>query len=257
MKLHILSDLHNEFSTFVPPDTDADVVILAGDIGVGATGMTWAKQYVTKPTIYVAGNHEYYNGNIESDLVRFRGAAEELGIHFLDCTTMVLGGVRFIGATMWTNFRLETRSDKEVALAMRAAHSAMNDFRKIELGTGLLKPIDTVALFEHAVTFISNELAKPFEGKTVVVTHHSPSSRSVHARYKRDPINGAFSSDVEYLMEAPNAPTLWIHGHTHDSFDYVVGGCTRVVANPRGYTSRYSADDQENEFFNPSLVIEI
>ena len=26
---------------------------------------------------------------------------------------------------------------------------------------------------------------------------------------------------------------LWIHGHTHDSFDYVVNG-TRVVCNPRG-----------------------
>jgi len=257
MKLHILSDLHNEFSTFVPPDTDADVVVLAGDIGVGTTGMTWAKQYVDKPTIYLAGNHEYYNGNIESDLVRFRAAAVELGIHFLDCTTLVLGGVRFIGATMWTDFRLGTRSDQEVAMAMKAAHRALNDFKAIEIGKRRFQPPDAVALFEQAVAFIASELAKPFDGKTVVVTHHSPSPQSVHPRYIGDAINGAFSSDLEYLMQAPNAPALWIHGHTHDSFDYVVDGCTRVVANPRGYTSRYGASGQENEFFNPGLIIEV
>jgi len=35
MKLHILNDLHNEFEDFEPPATDADVVVLTGDIGVG------------------------------------------------------------------------------------------------------------------------------------------------------------------------------------------------------------------------------
>ena len=260
MKLHILSDLHNEFSPFIPPDTDADVVILAGDIGVGTAGMTWAEHFIEKPTIYVAGNHEYYSGDIESDPARFRATAAELGIHFLDCATQVLDDVRFIGATLWTNFELGTSSDREVERAMRAAHRAMNDFRTIALGARRFQPLDAVALFEQAVAFIAGELAKPFDGKTVVVTHHSPSPKSVHPRFKGDAINGAFSSDLEYLMQRPNAPVLWIHGHTHDSFDYVVGGRTRVVANPRGYTSWHhtgDSSDQENALFNPGLVIAV
>ena len=111
--------------------------------------------------------------------------------------------------------------------------------------------------FGLASSFIAAALADPFDGTTVVITHHTPSPKSVHPRYAGDALNAAFSSNLEHLMIGSKAPALWIHGHTHDSYDYVVNGCTRVVANPRGYTGRYGAVGQENALFNPGLVIEV
>jgi hypothetical protein len=45
--------------------------------------------------------------------------------------------------------------------------------------------------------------------------------------------------------------SLWTHGHTHESFDYVVNG-TRVVCNPRGY-----APMELNAAFDPVLTINL
>ena len=42
MKIRILSDLHLEFQDWTPPESDADVVVLAGDIHVGTRGIDWA-----------------------------------------------------------------------------------------------------------------------------------------------------------------------------------------------------------------------
>jgi len=256
MKIYLLSDLHIECSDFVPPPTSADVVILAGDIGLGTTGMTWAKRHFLTPVIYIAGNHEFYASDIDQEPVRFRAAAAELGIHFLDCTTVELHGVRFIGATMWTDYRLDTKNEREVAMAMRHAARSMADFYDIAKGDARFRPADALGLHQKAVAFIEAELSKPFDGKTVVVTHHSPSPQSVHPKYQGDLINGSFSSDLEHLMLGSAAPTLWVHGHTHNSFDYVVNGHTRVVTNPRGYARRYDTG-QENDFFNPGLVIDL
>jgi hypothetical protein len=86
----------------------------------------------------------------------------------------------------------------------------------------------------------------------VVITHHAPSRRSVHPRFASSLLNAAFVSDAERFLGGDRVQ-LWIHGHTHDSFDYVVDG-TRVVCNPRGY-----AKDgvNENHRFDPHLMIEV
>lgn len=96
MKLHIVSDLHTEFADFTPPDTDADVVVLAGDIGVGTAGVEWAaRRFRRTPVLYVPGNHEYHDHDIRigDDL---RAAAPD-HIHVLDTDALELGGVRFLG----------------------------------------------------------------------------------------------------------------------------------------------------------------
>ncbi len=92
--------------------------------------------------------------------------------------------------------------------------------------------------------------AQPFDGKTVVVTHHAPSPRSVHPRYAQDLLTPAFASDLEGLMDASRV-ALWIHGHTYEAFDYRVHG-TRIVCNPRGY-----APDQLSEGFRADLVARV
>ncbi|MFN5542972.1 MAG: metallophosphoesterase [Betaproteobacteria bacterium] len=257
MKLHILSDLHNEFSKFVPPKTEADVVVLAGDIDNHRSGVYWAAETFDKPVIYIAGNHEFYWDNTKSLPAELRAAAEGTNVQVLDNNVTVIDGVRFIGSTLWTDFKLGSSNNWEIEESKYNAANMMNDFNLVSYGGRRLLPRDTQAFFSDAVSFIERELATPFDGKTVVVTHHAPSPKSIHARFKGNPINAAFCSDLERLMQGQNAPALWIHGHTHDAFDYVVNGCTRVVANPRGYTSRHVSAGQENEFFEAGLVVEV
>ena len=70
----------------------------------------------------------------------------------------------------------------------------------------------------------------PFDGRTVVVTHHGVAPLSIHPRYGDERVNAAFASDLRHMLDLAD---LWIHGHVHDSFDYRVGDA-RIIANPRG-----------------------
>jgi predicted phosphodiesterase len=105
MKLHILSDIHIEFAPFQIPETDADVIITAGDIGVGLEGVLWAKeQYKNKPVIYVPGNHEYYQHDIS--LIDQLKASSTENVRILDNEMCIIDDVRFLCATLWTDFAL-------------------------------------------------------------------------------------------------------------------------------------------------------
>ncbi|MEW8692247.1 MAG: hypothetical protein AB2535_14320 [Candidatus Thiodiazotropha endolucinida] len=105
-------------------------------------------------------------------------------------------------------------------------------------------------MHEASRDWLAIMLAEPFDGRTVVVTHHAPSSQSVHPRYARDLLTPAFASNMENLMDS-NRAALWIHGHTHDSFDYEIYE-TRVVCNPRGYSP-----EALNPDFRPDCVVDI
>ena len=112
-------------------------------------------------------------------------------------------------------------------------------------------PEECVRRFDAHAAWLDARLAAPHAGPTVVITHHAPSPRSIHPRFAGSPLNGCFVSDASRLLDG--RATLWIHGHTHDSFDYVTGD-TRVVCNPRGYVIDGVA---ENPRFDPGLVIEV
>jgi hypothetical protein len=159
--------------------------------------------------------------------------------------------VRFFGTTLWTDFMLFGEGEKRTA-AMQAAHRFMRDFRRIRLGESPFTPEASAALFARHAAWLAAGLAQPHAGPTVVITHHAPSRKSIHRRFADSPINACFVSDAEYLIDGRRAG-LWIHGHTHDSFDYVVNG-TRVLCNPRGY-----AKDgvNENSLFDANLSVEV
>ena len=79
------------------------------------------------------------------------------------------------------------------------------------------------------------------------------SDLSVKPRYEHDyHMNGAYRSNLEDFIVARPQIKLWIHGHTHHEFDYMVGD-TRVVCNPRGYVG-YERDSQEIEPYFPQVV---
>ena len=247
MKLHILNDLHIEFEDFAPPVTDADVVILAGDIGVGMEGLRWAEaRFPDRPVIYVPGNHEFYHHDIA--LIEELKAQVSDQIHVLNDDQVIIDGVRFLGSILWTDFALFGEADK--FFAMQQALQQMTDFSIIQNGDQRFTPEDAIRLHTASRDWLAAMLADPFDGRTVVVTHHAPSSQSVLPRYANDLLTPAFASNLENLMDG-DRPTLWVHGHMHDAFDYEVYG-TRVVCNPRGYNpTALNAD------FQPDLVMEI
>lgn len=171
---------------------------------------------------------------------------------------LVLQGARILGCTLWTDYRLQaTQSDRDQMMA--EAEARLNDHRLIRAQGGSFSTHHALAEHERSRTWLAQRLAEPHNGKTLVVTHHGPSRHSVHPRYGRDPLNGAFVSDLDEQVAQAD---LWVHGHVHDSFDYRVSGC-RVVANPRGYArNRHVAESAsglvfENPGFVPACVIEL
>ena len=245
MKLHVLSDLHTEFADFSPPDTDADIVILAGDIGVGLGGIEWAAHhYPRAPVIYVPGNHEFYDHDIGlTDELKSTAAAN---IHVLNDDKLELHGIRFLGSTLWTDFNLYGAA--QAWFARRRAKRLMEDFTSIRNGGRPFTPEDSVELHESSKVWLVAELEKGFEGPTVVVTHHLPASTSVAKQYANDSLNPAFASRLEDVIEKYR-PELWIHGHTHVPCDYELFD-TRVVCNPGGYPG----ENRRSEFKDDLVV---
>jgi predicted phosphodiesterase len=253
MKLNVLSDLHLSCGTMERPRNDADVVVLAGDIARPAEAVAWALDF-DKPVLYVAGNHEFYGGSIGGTVSELRRLCAGSHVHVLDDDEVVIDGVRFLGSTLWTDFMLFGDGEARGA-AMAAARRFMRDFARIRLGDAmdaLFTPDDSAARFQRHADWLDRQLAIAHDGPTVVITHHAPSRHSIHPRFAGSLLNACFVSDAERLFGARRAQ-LWIHGHTHDTFDYVVNG-TRVVCNPRGYAK---ADTNENSRFDADLIIEV
>ncbi|MEE8428449.1 MAG: metallophosphoesterase [Gammaproteobacteria bacterium] len=247
MRLHILNDLHVEFGEFCPPETDAHVAVLAGDIGVGKEGLDWAKEhFLDKPVIYVPGNHEFYHHDITLIDELKTGAPDN--IHVLNNDMIEIDGVRFLGSVLWTDFALFGETEKW--FSVQRAQWGMNDFAIIRNNGRLFSPDDSIQLHEVSRAWLARALAEPYAGKTVVVTHHAPSPQSVPPRFAKDLLTPAFASNLEGLM-GQDRVNLWIHGHTHDAFDYVVYG-TRVVCNPRGYMPHELTRE-----FKPDFAVEI
>ncbi|MBV6273567.1 metallophosphoesterase family protein [Alcaligenaceae bacterium CGII-47] len=248
MRLHIISDLHLSVHGMSVPPLRADLSILAGDIARPAAAMQWAAT-LGRPVLYVPGNHEFYGGSIPETRQRLAQEAHLHGIHLLDQAQIVLNGVRFLGTTLWTDFQLFGAAQADAAKTQAAAF--MRDFSVIRNAAGqIFTPEDAIALFKEQAAWLDNALDEPFDGPTVVITHHAPALRSVHPRYADSLVSAGFASDCTALM---GRASLWIHGHMHDSSDYSIRG-TRVICNPRGY----SKDGvNENTAFDPAFRIDI
>lgn len=250
MKIRVLSDLHLEFQSWTPPDADADVIVLAGDIHSGTRGVEWARrQFPLLPILYVPGNHEFYGRELQETLSDLQKAGRRFGVDVLHGRGVAIGGVRFLGATLWTDFALHGSDPQAVQRAMSDAKYGMSDFSVIRHGLGLLRPEHARALHLEQVSWLRERLGDEFPGPTVVITHHLPHARSIHRKYHGSSLNPSFASDLSRLMGPPIA--AWIHGHTHESCDYV-DESTRVVCNPRGY-----GPFELNAAFDPIMTIDI
>jgi 3',5'-cyclic AMP phosphodiesterase CpdA len=280
-RIWTLSDLHQEFlrdpSTAPDPHTvfdpaahapadGFDVVVLAGDIDVPLTkSLQWiAARFAGVPVIYVPGNHDFYVADqgqytMTEQLDASRELAEKLGINLLLDDAVVLGDTRFLGGTLWTDFMTVGRGDIRAKIAEAAGREGMSDYKAIKRWSTAtpgkrkrLRPEDTINAHRATRAFLEDALAQPFDGNTVVVTHHAPHPGSLDPRHGGR-LDWCYSSNLSTVLEGADAPDVWIHGHIHRRTDYQVGG-TRVVANPRGYA--FVPSERDNGF-DPVFTIDL
>ena len=271
MKVHLISDVHAEMNKKLQltAPADTDVIVLAGDIAEGTDGVAWAqKSYGTqKPIIYICGNHEFYNNDI-SVTKKIAEAAAGTNIHFLDNESIVIDGVRFIGSTLWTNF-----NNWSNLRAINFLHSKMNDYRYISAKEfyknsalveraraiapimidrkrgeyNLIVPVITYMLHLDAVKYLEAELSKQHDGKTIVVTHHAPSYKSVDIFKAK--FEDAYASSLEHLIEKHRKTiNAWFHGHLHVPVNYKISGVP-IVSSPRDYPFLVFDQSAENFIF--------
>ena len=228
MLINFFSDIHLEFGTLGVPDTQADLIIAAGDIGIYKQGMDWLKS-LKKPVIYVAGNHEFYEGEYLSTVDALRKECKGSKVNFLECESHQVGDVRFLGCTLWTQLGGKDNERQE------QLRKSVNDFRKINYQKGLMDYETYAELHRKSLDWMIGELAKPFSGTTVVVTHHAPTFWSWDDSPK-SLTRFAYCNDLKEIMHNHDI-SAWFHGHTHSVSDYRCAG-TRILCNPRGYHGR-------------------
>ncbi len=200
------------------------------------------------PVVYVAGNHEFYDSlgrrsAFETDQLILKLAEANSKVwshrlHVLDEDSVVIDGVRFIGATLWVDFLLGLNEPQTLAGRMRQATNMLNDFEAIRMRSGLrFEPSDVLELHRSNAAYIKRELAKPFDGKTVVISHHLPHPACTPSVYAGKEANFLFASSSDAfgdIFESDGAPALWVCGHTHHAVDVQIGK-TRILCNPLGY----------------------
>lgn len=248
MKLWVVSDLHCDHYPWTPAQVPGhDVMIIAGDLGSGALDaigeLLRLRRRSQRPVVFVPGNHDFFGDGLD----RFDDVSVD-GIHMLSAGQhTVIGGVRFVGATLWTDFALA--DDVYASEAWAAKH--MPEYQHVRRANGgPIWPADTSAAHARHRAAIEAVLAQPHNGPTVVVTHHAPSRRSIAGGV--DIPDAAFASDCEDMIRQ-HQPELWVHGHVHQHHDYRIGN-TRILANPRGYEG---PDWYEDSGFIGDLVVEV
>jgi hypothetical protein len=243
MRLQLLSDLHLETESYEPqPAPGAELLVLAGDVDSGWTGLRRFFRDWPVPVLFVPGNHEYDRRDFDRARADLRALSDELGFVMLDDQACVRSDeqgrrVRFLGSTRWSDFELFGAAERQ------RAQRAAGYFQRVMAATRHGAPFDAAAVREQALlcrAWLAEQLAQAEAGAdwdaTVVITHFGPSLRSADPRYGRQPGTASFCNDDEALM--PGA-RLWLHGHLHCQHDYRIphagGASTRVVCNARGH----------------------
>ena len=203
MKFGIMSDLHMDRHDWdFAPMVDT-FYICAGDIiESNVARSNWLRDKEDY-LFYINGNHDYYNDHFNSAM---------------SCKkTDVVNGIKIAGATLWTDLS----DPMDFLLYSRY----LLDNRKI-MGITQERMIETH--LDHKKFLFESEA-------DIIVSHHCPSALSIVEKYRGDPLNNSFATDLTNdISNMKKPPKLWIHGHTHEEFDYMIGE-TRVICHPRGY----------------------
>jgi hypothetical protein len=237
MKIKLWSDLHLEFADhkwdhlWTPSPEDKEVtLVLAGDIDMGISAQEWMDELCAsfKHVIRICGNHEFWFNDHDAVIRAWRLYEQDgaKNFHFLQNDWRIIDGVS-------------------------AAHRIMNDYARIKINDKFITPDFILSQHELFIEFLIRKFDEPFDGKTVVVSHHSPGNALRRRGRHGDRVESAYWANLEHMIGYHNKANLWLHGHTHQNWDYVINE-TRVVCNPFGYYQ-----DTENGGFDKDLIIEI
>jgi len=245
---------------------NADICICAGDISDNVSAsIDYLRRNVSPklPVVLVLGNHDYYSASIDFALDQARRQLEGTDIQLLENNKVEIAGCRIVGATLWTDFSVEVGDDEHVPAEERRTRASgliphqMLDFQCIFRSderrpgeNGMITVQELLKRHLESRRYIDQELSKPFDGRTIVVTHHSPLKESFDAQFHGSITNAAFASDLSSMITL-RRPSMWVHGHIHRARDYVFAN-TRIICNPRGY-----AHEREINGFRPGLVVDL
>src|SRR5690606_38816741 len=259
MKLWVWSDVHSEQQqvAFPPREQapDCDAMVIAGDLN-SAPNLSFLAEFLidryVRPLIFVPGNHEFYHDrwpvgdqhrSLESDRLAIK-AIETTSrdwpqrFYCLDEDEVIIHDTRFIGATLWVDFQMNLPSKSDLPQRMREARGILNDFRAIYMQDGeRFTPEHMLNLHRSNAAYIRQKLSGPFDGRTIVLTHHMPHPECTPPIYANATGNYLFAcsqESFEDILHSEFAPDLWICGHTHHAFDIRVGR-SRIICNPHGY----------------------
>jgi predicted phosphodiesterase len=239
-KIQYISDIHLELLSeskasaliekIVPQSVDVNVLILAGDIG-----NPFSKSYLqllrsvqmkfTK-TFVIAGNHEYYDNDIDETKMQLRTICDRFPtISFLDNTSEIYMGYKWIGTTQWSHISKPKYTINDTV--------AINDMTVDKYNE----------LHAEAVQFLTSELKSSLDEnkeKVIVITHHLPLDELTNPFYTQGyfaKYNQWFSADLhELIINNQSIIAVWFYGHTHlktvQTFHNI-----KFYCNPTGYNN--------------------
>jgi|TARA_R110002126_G_C10488131_1_gene502926 Icc-related predicted phosphoesterase len=251
VKVWIASDLHVDAAPWQPLTVpEHDLLVIAGDVCEGpaaAIAELWRIHAMTrKPVVFVPGNHDFLDASLRPKEFESLGWPVAVLQHG---ASILIGDVRFIGATLWTDFELGEQGYRPQAWAI----GSMPEYRSVKHETEdrLITPRDIAIEHDRDLAALEETLGRTFSGTTVVVSHHAPTGRSVPAEDRMHERWPAYASDLEATIRQFQ-PSIWVHGHIHEAVDYRCGA-TRVLSNPRGY----SGDWDKTQPWRPDLVLDL
>ena len=222
--------------------TANDLLCMAGDVADGSAGiqdcLTALRAYTDATLVGVMGNHDYFDETLCPQTVQCIQTALPERVFLLENQAIEIEDIRVLGCTLWTNPGADFHEQGQMTIPEYA--------RVVNKQAETICVADTVAAHQASVAWLNTELAKPFKGKTIVLTHHAPSFISQHDRYRFSELSAFFCVNLKDLIRE-HEPHLWIHGHLHEPVDYELDN-TRIVSAPLGYP------DERKMSFKPFVI---
>lgn len=251
-----ISDIHLEF---YPPDSPhkwpviprlSPILILAGDVGrVNQSHYRMFLQGLCKGfehVLLVPGNHEYYQAakptHTLSEIDQLLEKLNIANLHVLQKNTIVINGIRFAGATMWTDPPDDSTHTIEYSI---------NDYHLIKMTKGDDSDVTNRNWKKMNVNYSKNihrdhisflkEVIRTSVEPLVIITHHCPTKTHIHPKYQsEDLLNFAYYTDIPSKHPSLLAKPLigWICGHSHHCMNYSAdfdGNSVLFLMNAMGY----------------------